>query len=276
MYRLLFRESVSAKEVMRMRGKWLVPLAVLCLPLLVNGEEPFTRNQEEAVSVAVRYYAPKLKFESRGFHSAVRPMLGIAGNTFSFRDILGIRNSHAPEYLISWKNWSLDYIRIHENGSNGKRLIGHADLDLDYVALNYKKKFHQSPRNEGYLVGGVRYYQFDFGISLPFPLEKYSFRKKQRQWLPAVGIGGRWYLDAGKKWDLHSELSGGTLGKLGHFYDWDVGLRYRSSPHLGWNVGYRVLDLKIRDDAHPDFSEHGHISSVYKLSGWYGGLEYRF
>ncbi len=259
---------------MIMKKKWFALCALLCLPLPVNGAGASGENQE--LSIAVRYYAPKLKFESRGFHPQLNHLLGARGDAFSFRDTLGIRNSHAPEHLISWKNWSLDYIRIHENGANPHRLIRYADLDLDYAALNYKKKFHQSPREEGYVLGGLRYYQFGFGMSLTKPLEKIHFHKTQRQWMPAVGIGGRWYLDAGRKWDFHTELSGATLGKLGHFYDWDVGLHYQSSPHLGWHVGYRVLDLKIRDDDHPAWSEHGHISSVYKLSGWYGGVEYRF
>lgn len=259
-----------------MKNVMAVTVALVCLPLAIYGAEPVVEKEAKSdVAVELRYYAPKLKFETKGLKNTLQQE-GL-GN---FRDTLGIRNSHAPEYKVNWKNWSIDYIRIHEDGSNitkGVYVIEHADLNLDYIALNYRKAFHQSNTHEAYWLGGLRYYQFytavHFGPSLQ---KKFSFSNKQKQWLPAVGIGGKWYLDSEKKWDVRSELSGGTLGKRGHFYDWDVGLHYVSSPHLGWNVGYRVLDLKIRDGEHENFAQNGSISSVYKLSGWYGGVEYRF
>lgn len=256
-----------------MKNVMAVTVALVCLPFAIYGAEPVVEKEAKSdVSVELRYYVPKLKFETKGLKDSFQQE-GL-GN---FRDTLGIRNSHAPEYKMNWKNWSVDYIRVHEDGRNLHKGVDRADLNLDYVALNYRKNFHQSDTHEAYWLGGLRYYQFytavHFGPSLQ---KKISFSNKQKQWLPAVGIGGKWYLDSEKKWDVRSELSGGTLGKRGHFYDWDVGLHYVSSPHLGWNVGYRVLDLKIRDGEHGDFAQNGSISSVYKLSGWYGGVEYRF
>lgn len=256
-----------------MKKAMAVAVALVCLPLVIYGAEPIVEREAKSdVSVELRYYAPKLKFEARGLKNSFQ-QAGL-GN---FRDTFGIKNSHAPEYMVNWKNWSLDYIRIREDGRNLNKSIDRADLNLDYVALNYRKKFHQSDGREAYWLGGLRYYQFDAAVYFGHPqMKKYNFSNKQKQWLPAVGVGGKWYLDSEKKWDIRSELSGGTLGKRGHFYDWDVGLHYVSSPHLGWNVGYRVLDLKIRDGEHEFFAENGSISSVYKLSGWYGGVEYRF
>ena len=256
-----------------MKKAMAVAVALVCLPLVIYGAEPIVEREAKSdVSVELRYYAPKLKFEARGLKNSFQ-QAGL-GN---FRDTFGIKNSHAPEYMVNWKNWSLDYIRIREDGRNLNKSIDRADLNLDYVALNYRKNFHQSDTHEAYWLGGLRYYQFYAAVYFGHPQMKINnFSNKQKQWLPAVGVGGKWYLDSEKKWDIRSELSGGTLGKWGHFYDWDVGLHYVSSPHLGWNVGYRVLDLKIRDGEHEFFAENGSISSVYKLSGWYGGVEYRF
>lgn len=256
-----------------MKKAMAVAVALVCLPLVIYGAEPIVEREAKSdVSVELRYYAPKLKFEARGLKNSFQ-QAGL-GN---FRDTFGIKNSHAPEYMVNWKNWSLDYIRIREDGRNLNKSIDRADLNLDYVALNYRKNFHQSDTHEAYWLGGLRYYQFYAAVYFGPPQMKINnFSNKQKQWLPAVGVGGKWYLDSEKKWDIRSELSGGTLGKWGHFYDWDVGVHYVSSPHLGWNVGYRVLDLKIRDGEHEFFAENGSISSVYKLSGWYGGVEYRF
>ena len=261
-----------------MKNVMAITVALVCLPLAIYGAEPVVEKEAKSdLSVEFRYYVPKLKVESKGFSSKIKNVLGMTGDAFSFRDTLGIRNSHAPEYKMNWKNWSVDYIRVHEDGRNLNKSIDQADLNLDYVALNYRKNFHQSNTHEAYWLGGLRYYQFYTAVRFGDPQRKgYNFSNKQKQWLPAVGIGGKWYLDSKKKWNVRSELSGGTLGKRGHFYDWDVGLHYVSSPHLGWNVGYRVLDLKIRDGEHEFFAQNGSISSVYKLSGWYGGVEYRF
>lgn len=254
---------------------WLVLAA--CLPWTVYGADIAQEHRENDVSVEMRYYAPKLKFQAKGFAVNIRALE-------NFRDTFGFDNKDVPEYRIHSGRWSLDYIRVDEKTSHFPKNSQHlndflksANLDLDYVALNYKKPFTASPRLDWYLLGGIRYYRFDYGIMFK-DMTHHNVQKSQKLWVPAVGIGGKYYLDADRKWNVSGELSGGTLGKRGHFYDFDMGLGYRASPHLDWQVGYRVLDLKVKDSdrEYAEWSDGHMISSVYKLSGWYGGVSYRF
>ena len=91
--------------------------------------------------------------------------------------------------------------------------------------------------------------------------------KQLNQFAPAFGIGGKHYLDEAHRLQLYSELSGLPLGGRGHTYDLDIGVKYSPCKNLSANAGYRVLDLKIKNDDG---------TGLYKLSGWYGGLSYSF
>ena len=53
----------------------------------------------------------------------------------------------------------------------------------------------------------------------------------------------------------------------GTAYDLDIGVKYSPCKNLSANAGYRVLDMKIKNDDG---------TGLYKLSGWYGGLSYSF
>ena len=99
------------------------------------------------------------------------------------------------------------------------------------------------------------------------PVLNKKYAKQLNQFAPALGIGGKHYLDAAHQLQLYSELSGLPLGGRGHTYDLDIGVKYSPCKNLSANAGYRVLDLKIKNDDG---------TGLYKLSGWYGGLSYSF
>lgn len=232
----------------------------LCIALFCTVSLQAQDTSRQTVSetqAEIRYYAPKLKFESRGLPS------------YNFRDTLQIQNSSAPEYIISHKNWYIDYIRIYESGNTKLThspyppLPAHSKLNLDYVSLNWKKTFHTTDKGSAYWLAGLRYYRFDTSLSLA---SIYTAKNQLNQFAPAIGIGGKYNVT--NTLSLFGEFSGLPLGKRGHVYDFNTGMQYRLSDAFSVSAGYRVLDLKIKNDADG--------TGIYKLSGWYGGVSYHF
>lgn len=240
-----------------MLSKVLIFSALILLPAMANAQ-----TADNDMQLELRYYAPKLKFTSQG----------IVPKPYSnFRDTLNIKNGNAPEYRLSGKNLSVDYIRIHEKGAAkidaGQPADAYTKLNLDYASANYLAPIKSTENSSSYWLAGLRYYRFDTSLNIVAPYGDKTLAKQLNQIAPAVGIGGKRYLDAAQKLAIYSEFSGFPLGGRGHFYDFDAGLKYSPCKNLTTNVGYRVLDLKINNDDG---------SGLYKLSGWYGGLNYSF
>lgn len=196
----------------------------------------------------------------------------------NFRDTLNIKNGNAPEYRLSGKNWYVDYIAIHEKGYASHHIPAQGSLipadsrtklNLDYASFNYLSPIKTTENGTAYWLAGLRCYRFDTALqfSSPVPALNKKYAKQLNQFAPAFGIGGKHYLDEAHRLQLYSELSGLPLGGRGHTYDLDIGVKYSPCKNLSANAGYRVLDLKIKNDDG---------TGLYKLSGWYGGLSYSF
>lgn len=220
------------------------------------------------LQLELRYYAPKLKFTSKGI---VPPKYS------NFRDTLGIKNASVPEYRLSWQDWSTDYIRIRENGQalhyvplpQGNVPVQlRSRLDLDYAAVSWHKDIEANTGGSWYWLAGLRYYRFTAGLdSRGLGAYDVRYAKQLNQLAPAIGLGARHSLDAGGRITLYTELSGLPLGGRGHLYDFDAGIDYRPLDNFKVNAGYRVLDLKINNNDG---------NGLYKLSGWYAGMTYSF
>lgn len=258
-----------------MLTKTLVFTAILLLPALANAkttdsirqpaDNKSCKDTDSDLQLELRYYAPKLKFTSQGI---------VPTRYSNFRDTLNIKNGNAPEYRLSGKNWYLDYIGVHENGNathhiNQLPLNTYTKLNLDYASLNYLAPIKKTENSSSYWLAGLRYYRFDTSLEFSVPVAGFDkkYAKQLNQFAPAFGIGGRTYIDNSQQLALYGELSGLPLGGRGHTYDLDIGLKYKPCKNLSATAGYRVLDLKIKNDDG---------TGLYKLSGWYGGLNYSF
>ncbi len=241
---------------------------ILLLVAIMLGSVASALAAESDVQLELRYYAPQLKFTSKGI---VPPKYS------NFRDTLGIKNASVPEYRLSWQAWTADYIRIRENGQAvhyvplqqaSMPVQLRSRLNLDYAAASWHKDIEANAGGSWYWLAGLRYYRFAAGLdSRGLGAYDVHYAKQLNQLAPAIGLGGRHSLDAGGRSVLYTELSGLPLGGRGHLYDFDAGIDYRPLENFKVNAGYRVLDLKINNDDGV---------GLYKLSGWYAGMTYSF
>lgn len=241
---------------------------ILLLVAIMLGSVTSALAAESDVQLELRYYAPQLKFTSKGI---VPPKYS------NFRDTLGIKNASVPEYRLSWQAWTADYIRTRENGQavhyvplpqSSMPVQLRSRLNLDYAAASWHRDIEASTGGSWYWLAGLRYYRFTAGLdSLGLGAYDVHYAKQLNQLAPAIGLGGRHSLDAGGRSVLYTELSGLPLGGRGHIYDFDAGINYRPLDNFRVNAGYRVLDLKINNDDG---------AGLYKLSGWYAGMTYSF
>ena len=241
---------------------------ILLLVAIMLGSVASALAAESDVQLELRYYAPQLKFTSKGI---VPPKYS------NFRDTLGIKNASVPEYRLSWQAWTADYVRIRENGQavhyvplpqSSMPVQLRSRLNLDYAAVSWHKDIEANAGGSWYWLAGLRYYRFTAGLdSLGLGPYDVHYTRQLNQLAPAIGLGGRCSLNTRGSVKLYTELSGLPLGGRGHIYDFDAGINYRPMDNFRVNAGYRVLDLKINN---------GDGAGLYKLSGWYAGMTYSF
>ncbi len=241
---------------------------ILLLATIMLGCVANALAAESDVQLELRYYAPKLKFTSKGI---VPPKYS------NFRDTLGINNASVPEYRLSWQDWTADYIRIRENGQTvhyvplpqtSVPVQLRSRLNLDYAAISWHRDVEANAGGSWYWLAGLRYYRFTAGLdSQGLGAYDIHYARQLNQLAPAIGLGGRHSLDARGSVELYTELSGLPLGGRGHIYDFDAGINYNPLDNFKINAGYRVLDLKIHNNDG---------TGLYKLSGWYAGVAYTF
>lgn len=227
-----------------------------------------TQAAERDLQLELRYYAPKLKFTSKGI---------VPAKYSNFRDTLGIKNTSVPEYRLSWQAWTADYIRIRENGQAvhyvplpqaSVPVQLRSRLNLDYAAVSWHKDIEANAGGSWYWLAGLRYYRFTAGLdSQGLGVYDVHYARQLNQLAPAIGLGARHSLNSRGSVELYTELSGLPLGGRGHVYDFDAGINYKPVDNFKVNAGYRVLDLKINNDDG---------TGLYKLSGWYAGVAYTF
>lgn len=229
------------------------------------------------VSIEFRYYAPKVSGSVQGddFYSRRSEQ-----NKIDYEDDLGVDRAKAPEVRVGYENWQVDYIgfRSSEDGHVLQGLIRHKDhrypkghsldtnMDLDYLALDWKKTIEEEETRKLYWNVGLRYLR-ESATSTGYDEDDQpqSDSDSASGIAPAVGIGGRWAI--GKRLDVNAAVSGMPLGSHGHIADVDVGLAYYFTEKWSLTGGWRYLDLKLKKDDK---------TAVYKASGPFIGVSYAF
>ena len=83
--------------------------------------------------------------------------------------------------------------------------------------------------------------------------------------LPSVGIN--FYMRIRPRLDIYFQFSGMTLGKRGHFCDFETGLKYFPQKNFSISAGWRRVDFKLR---------RGGEVSDFDLNGMFAGVRYDF
>ena len=179
----------------------------------------------------------------------------------------GMDSNVAPEYILRYKNFSVDYIRLKGDGGNfvdgmtfgGKNYHGavNAESDLHYIKLNVDREIISLMGTRAawnYGLTGVKWRGNVEGSS-----ENYFFP------IPTIGLALE--MKIRPKVKVYTNISGVVMGGYGHLCDFEGGFAYLADENFSWKVGYRHIDTKINwRNVHGDF----------KLNGFYTGLRAEF
>ncbi|MBR5912921.1 MAG: hypothetical protein IKZ58_00940 [Selenomonadaceae bacterium] len=179
----------------------------------------------------------------------------------------GMDSNVAPEYILRYKNFSVDYIRLKGDGGNsvddltfgGQTYNGvvNSESDLHYIKLNVDREIISLMGTKAawnYGITGVKWRgSFEDGT------ENYFFP------IPTIGIALEMKIQPKVK--VYTNISGVVMGGHGHLCDFEGGFAYIADENFLWKVGYRHIDAKVNwRSVHGDF----------KLNGFYTGLRADF
>ena len=230
------------------------------------------------VQVEFRYFAPKVSGSVKGddYYTARDD-----SNKLDLKDDLGIDKGHAPEVLVRYGKWRIDY--MHLSSSKDGYYSGYpmrhkshfykgnldTDLDFDSLSLDWQQDISRDEQQQVYWTAGLRYMR----EAADCTGDVYGSINDERDTdsdsasgiVPTVGIGGVWQM--GSKGSLQGRLSGMPLGSHGHVFDVELGGVYSLARDWQITAGWRYLNLKLKKDDK---------TAEYKGSGPYVGVAYSF
>ena len=195
----------------------------------------------------------------------------IGDDAFNFNQ-MGLDSNVAPEFILRYKNISIDYLRLKESGGGfyesaltfgGENFIGDvtAESDLHYIKLNIDREVFSLMETRAAWNYGVT------GIKWRGSVENFSGRQDENYFFPMPTVGIALGMAVRPKIKIYTNISGMVLGGHGHLCDFEGGFRYMANRNFSCNVGFRHIDAKINwRSVHGDF----------KLNGFYAGLRADF
>ena len=133
----------------------------------------------------------------------------------------------SPEFILRYKNFSLDYIRSRE--------------DFNFLKLKMDKEIFS-------LMGT--------GLEWNIALNSIDARKNFYM-SPSIGIN--FYMRIRPRLDIYAQISGLPLGGHGHFEDYEYGIKYFPQKNFSISAGWRRTDFKVR---HGSFISSGLFAGV--------------
>ena len=249
------------------------------LPLLIAGSASAQEVSEEVdrgiesvkqkrfdFSAEARFFAPNLNAQLKADDFRYN------GGRVDLRDDLNFTRGEAPELLLKYKNFSLDWIHLHGAGKSnvggtlnfgGENFSGRLDSrsDIHFVRLRLDREIFS-------LMGTG----LDWNISLnglgwhgSTRAENLRATKNYFAVLPSVGIN--LYIRIRPHLDVYAQFAGLTLGRRGHFADFESGIKYFPQKNFSISAGWRRIDFKLR---------RGGDLSDFVLSGPFVGVRYDF
>ena len=246
---------------------------------LINGASEESDQKKFNFSIEGRYFAPHMDIKVKS--DKIRYQDGEVG----LKDDLGFGNDKAPEVILRYKRFTMDYIHVHGAGDRvftkanpllfgGANLRGnvHSQSDFHYLKLQITNPINEhygSGFDWSYGVTGIYWRGSAEGTAVS---TNKSLNGKQRREsekigvpVPTLGIGGHV-----KLWDnlkAYAHISGLPLGGYGHFYDFEAGIKYNPTDRFGIDIGYRKIHANINHK-----KDHG----KFNLQGPFAGLRYEF
>ena len=246
---------------------------------LINGATDESDKKNFKFSIEGRYFAPHMDIKVQS--DKIRYKDGSVG----LKDDLGFGNDKAPEIILRYKRFTMDYIRVSGEGDReftkanpllfgGTKLRGnvHSKSEFHYLKLQITNPISEkwgSGFDWSYGLTGIYWKGKATGkaVSSNSSINGQTRTESEKAGapVPTLGIGGH-----AKLWDnlnAYAHISGLPLGGYGHFYDFEAGIRYNPTDRLGIDIGYRKIHANIKHK-----NDHG----TFNLQGPYAGIRYDF
>lgn len=246
---------------------------------IVNGAADESEKKVFKFSLEGRYFAPHMDINIQ------TDKISYKGGRVGLKDDLGFGNDKAPEVILRYKRFTMDYIHVHGAGDRqftkanpllfgGLNLRGnvHSQSDFHFLKLQIT-----NPINENYGSG----FDWSYGLTGIYWRGSASgtavssnksvdgqTRSKSEKFgapVPTLGIGG--HAQLWKNINAYAHISGLPMGGYGHFYDFEAGLKYNPTDHFGIDIGYRKIHANIHHK-----NDHG----KFNLQGPFAGIRYDF
>lgn len=235
------------------------------------------KGKDKGLNLELGYFKPELTFKSRYTKN------NTAVADINFKDELGMGDKNATDYRLHISdNLRLAYTSF---GYDGHRTISKSityggstynagvdvkfDFDIDYYRLTWYRPITKTPAlKTGWLIDikGFNIKTGLFGMTSAGTSQGVS--KNFKGVIPTIGFSADARIS--ENVSAYAEVSGLPLGKYGHFYDGEIGLKYNPTPNSKVFVSYRSFDLDIKDG-----DENGDRAKL-KLSGPFMGMSYNF
>ena len=232
----------------------------------VNRGVESVKQKKFEFSAEARFFAPNLNAKLKAANFRYN------GGRVDLRDDLNFTRGEAPEILLKYKNFSLDWLHLHGAGKSnvggvmnfgGKTLSGRLDSrsDIHFVRFRVDREIFS-------LMGtGI-----DWNVSLnalgwhgSTRAENLRATKNFFAVVPSVGIN--LYVRFRPRWDFYVQFAGLPLGRRGHFADIESGIKYFPRKNFSVSAGWRRIDFKLR---------RGGDMGNFVLSGPFVGVRYDF
>ena len=181
------------------------------------------KQKKFAFNVETRFFSPNLNAK-------------VKGDDFYFH------RTEAPEFIIKYKNFSLDYIRSHDALNFVKLKMDREIFSMMGTGLEWNVALNAMDWR-GTSAGTQNYFAV----------------------LPSVGIN--FYMRIRPRLDIYTQFSGSSFGRHGYFKDFESGIKYFPQKNFSISAGWRRIDFKSR---------RGGDLGKFGLSGLFAGVRYDF
>jgi hypothetical protein len=242
-----------------------------------------------APCLAFAQKGPTLELEGRYWITDLKGRIKVTeahlGTDIDFKRDLGIKDENFPEARLTWYTGPKSKIRLaytqagFEGDENVDRTIEfhgrtytvgtrvETDLKVKYLRLGWAWQFIDIGKGAvklGTLLEGKGFW-IKASLDAPDLSPPVKESKKFLFGLPTIGVA----LDINphKIVNIFGEVSGLPAGSYGYVYDAEAGIKLIPVKFLSIIGGYRIFDVKARDD--PDYGK-------LRFHGPFGGVTLRF
>ena len=174
----------------------------------------------------------------------------------NLKDNLNLISNHATEFILRYKNFSIDYLQMQKRGGGifsaennltfgGENFTNSvsAKNNLQYIKLNLENEIIS-------LMGTGAFWSYGLtGVYWRGNVE--TSTKNYFVPVPTVGFGI--YMAIMPKITIYSQISGMYFGGRGHLHDFESGLRYSPSKIFSLTAGFRSIGFNFKHNGNGNF-----------------------